>query len=145
MASKIIVQMFDDLDGSEATHTAVFAWDGRQFEVDLNQANYDEMAAFMARYTSVGRMVGRTQLRERKQGRSTTVRELPTRDIEAPASDGVAVVAGLPRARRDREQIKAIREWATNNGYKVSDRGRIPMPVEEAYDKAHTEVAMAGA
>jgi len=44
--------------------------------------------------------------------------------------------AGQP-ARRDREQIGAIREWANANGYKVSTRGRIPAEVEDAYNAAH--------
>ena len=33
----------------------------------------------------------------------------------------------------DREQNQAIREWARNRGMKVSDRGRIPAEVLEAY------------
>jgi hypothetical protein len=30
----------------------------------------------------------------------------------------------------------AVRSWAAANGHKVSDRGRIPLAVQEAYDKA---------
>jgi len=33
----------------------------------------------------------------------------------------------------DRDQNQAIREWARMKGYKVSDRGRIPKEVTEAY------------
>ena len=36
----------------------------------------------------------------------------------------------------DREQSQAIREWARKRGLKVSDRGRIPGEVLDAY---HTE------
>jgi hypothetical protein len=39
-------------------------------------------------------------------------------------------------ARRDKEQIAAIREWANSHGYKVSNRGRIPGEVEAAYNAA---------
>ena len=39
-------------------------------------------------------------------------------------------------ARVDREQMQAIREWARANGYEVSDRGRIPAVVLEAYNAA---------
>ena len=35
----------------------------------------------------------------------------------------------------DREQNQAIREWARKRGMKVSDRGRIPAEVLEAYHK----------
>ncbi len=33
--------------------------------------------------------------------------------------------------------LKAIREWATANGIKVSSRGRIPADVQSAYTAAH--------
>ena len=33
-------------------------------------------------------------------------------------------------------EAKQIRDWATKNGYVVSDRGRIPATVREAYLKA---------
>jgi hypothetical protein len=36
-------------------------------------------------------------------------------------------------ASADREQNQAIREWARKQGMKVSDRGRIPAEVLEAY------------
>ncbi len=35
----------------------------------------------------------------------------------------------------DREQNQAIRVWARKNGYEVSDRGRIPSEVVEAYHR----------
>lgn len=33
----------------------------------------------------------------------------------------------------------AVRSWAAANGFVVSDRGRIPLAVQEAYDKATLE------
>ncbi|CAM3325304.1 Lsr2 family protein [Nocardioides dubius] len=30
-----------------------------------------------------------------------------------------------------------IREWARENGYELSDRGRVPAEVRQAYDAAH--------
>ena len=35
--------------------------------------------------------------------------------------------------RSSREETTAIREWARQNGHTVSDRGRIPKYVIEAY------------
>ncbi|MGI9586985.1 MAG: Lsr2 family DNA-binding protein, partial [Dietzia maris] len=32
---------------------------------------------------------------------------------------------------------KAIREWARSNGYEVSDRGRIPSDIMDAYAAAN--------
>lgn len=36
-----------------------------------------------------------------------------------------------------RKDVSAVREWARTNGHDVSERGRIPAVVQEAYDKAH--------
>ena len=36
-----------------------------------------------------------------------------------------------------REQAGAIRDWARKNGHNVSDRGRIPASVVNAYEEAH--------
>jgi hypothetical protein len=38
---------------------------------------------------------------------------------------------------RSREALKAIRNWAKGEGWAVSDRGRLPNNVVEAYDAAH--------
>ena len=37
----------------------------------------------------------------------------------------------------DREQTAAIRAWARQNGYQVSDRGRISKTVVDAFQAAH--------
>jgi nucleoid-associated protein Lsr2 len=39
--------------------------------------------------------------------------------------------------RSGREETHAIREWARQNGHKVSERGRIPKSILEAYQAAH--------
>jgi len=38
---------------------------------------------------------------------------------------------------RSRNDLADIREWAKENGFAVSDRGRIAQDVIEAYDAAH--------
>ncbi|HEY7814311.1 MAG TPA: Lsr2 family protein [Nakamurella sp.] len=35
------------------------------------------------------------------------------------------------------EQTQAIRHWARENGFQVSERGRIPANVREAFEAAH--------
>jgi hypothetical protein len=39
-------------------------------------------------------------------------------------------------AERDRQRVgrDALRQWARNNGYTISNKGRIPRPVQAAYD-----------
>jgi hypothetical protein len=55
----------------------------------------------------------------------------------APRTERRRVVNSQPGQRGpavvDREQTKAIREWATRGGWTVSDRGRIPAHVVNAY------------
>lgn len=41
------------------------------------------------------------------------------------------------RTSSGRTNTKAIREWANANGHTVSERGRIPSDIVEAYDAAH--------
>ena len=66
--------------------------------------------------------------------------------MRSPSSSGPrarrvarAAVPPLPpptpprRPSIDREQNQAIRDWARKRGMKVSDRGRIPAEVLEAY------------
>ena len=50
-------------------------------------------------------------------------------------ASGGAGAAPKGRPAIDREQNQAIRDWARKRGMKVSDRGRIPAEVLEAYHK----------
>ncbi|MBM9476139.1 Lsr2 family protein [Nakamurella flavida] len=45
--------------------------------------------------------------------------------------------AAISSTKRDPSQIQAIRDWARQNGYQVSDRGRIKAEIEQAYQDAH--------
>ncbi|GAB1688600.1 hypothetical protein KRM28CT15_04030 [Krasilnikovia sp. M28-CT-15] len=49
----------------------------------------------------------------------------------APPTRASAPAAAPARSSRDQNQ--AIREWAAKNGYEVSERGRIPSAVVEAF------------
>lgn len=48
---------------------------------------------------------------------------------------GKRKVAG--RRRSGGSPATEIRAWASENGYKVSTRGRVPAEVREAYERAH--------
>lgn len=114
MARKVQVILSDDLDENlSADETVSFALDGTTYEIDLSDKNAREMRDVFSRYVSAARKVGR---------------------------GGRASGAGRSRAtggRMDREQASAIRDWARKNGHAVSDRGRIPASVVEAYEAAH--------
>jgi hypothetical protein len=110
MAQQTIVTLVDDLDGSEADQTVEFSLDGVSYEIDLSEPNAAKLRDALAGYVSHAR---RTGGRRRGAGRP----------------------AGVARPGVDREQNAAIREWARKRGMKVSDRGRIPAEVLEAYHR----------
>jgi hypothetical protein len=116
MAQKVQVLLLDDIDGSEAAQTVRFGLDGSSYEIDLSDGNADSLRDALASYVANARKVGRAT--------SAAPRPLSTKTGRAPA-------------RVDREQTQAIREWARKNGHSVSDRGRIPSSVIEAYNGAH--------
>ena len=60
MARTTIVKLTDDLDGSDAATTVSFAYNGTQYEIDLNKANEAAFVKAISKYTAVARKVGRT-------------------------------------------------------------------------------------
>lgn len=111
MAKQTTVTLVDDIDGSEADEQVEFALDGKHYEIDLSAAN------------------GK-RLREALDPFINAARRAPSR---RPGGSN----AGPPRASSDREQNQAIREWAVSQGMKISERGRIPTNVLEAYRQSH--------
>ncbi|MER6955975.1 histone-like nucleoid-structuring protein Lsr2 [Streptomyces sp. NPDC002623] len=55
MAQKVVVTLFDDIDGSEAAETIAFGLDGRSYEIDLNEANAKKLRKALAPYVDAGR------------------------------------------------------------------------------------------
>ncbi|MCH5676930.1 histone-like nucleoid-structuring protein Lsr2 [Streptomyces gilvus] len=55
MAQKVVVTLFDDIDGSEAAETIAFGLDGKSYEIDLNQANAKKLRKALAPYVEAGR------------------------------------------------------------------------------------------
>ena len=45
--------------------------------------------------------------------------------------------AGRKRRRSGQQDYSAVRAWAKENGYSVSERGRVPASVLEAYNAAN--------
>jgi hypothetical protein len=117
MARKVQVILSDDLDDSiAADETVTFSLDGTTYEIDLSEKNASEMRDVFGKYLSAARKVSSRGTRASGAGRS-----------RATGGGG----------RMDREQAGAIRDWARKNGHEVSDRGRIPAAVVEAFEAAH--------
>lgn len=110
MASHTIVTLLDDLDGSEAVETVEFALDGASYEIDLNEKNAEKIRKALARYVDQGRRVHKAAMQRKRRGASV---------------------------RHSKELLLAVRNWARSNGYELSDRGRIPVSVMDAFDASH--------
>lgn len=57
LATKTIVELSDDLDGTPAQHTVRFALEDSVYEIDLNSANRERLVAAMAPFAAAGRRV----------------------------------------------------------------------------------------
>lgn len=114
MARRIVHQLVDDIDGTVldvgAGETVLFSLDGTAYEIDLTDKNAEVLRNALAPYISAARTV----------------------------SSRAAGGGGSRKRRRTGQQdYSAIREWAKSNGYQVSERGRVPASVLEAYEAAH--------
>ena len=110
MAKQVITVLTDDLDGGDADRTIEFGLDGVNYTIDLSEKNAGKLRKTLDPYLAVASRVGRTG----------TDRRTGSRAAAAPS-------------RANRDQNQAIREWAAKNGYEVSERGRIPSSIVEAF------------
>lgn len=108
MAQKVQVVLIDDIDGGHADETVTFALDGVTYEIDLSTEHATQLRDAFATWVGHARKVSGRTTRTRRAGGRT------------PAGDSAA-----------------IREWARANGFTISDRGRIPANVKEAFDAAN--------
>ncbi len=106
------VRLIDDLDGEAADETIEFGIDGKNYEIDLSKDNASKLRDALASYVAAARRSGGRRSRAASSGASR-------------------------RPSIDREQNQAIRDWARKRGMKVSDRGRIPAEVLDAYHQEH--------
>jgi hypothetical protein len=104
--------LVDDIEGGPAEETVTFVWDGYRYDIDLNAKNADTLRQALAPYLEAARCVGRVG---RTVGGKT---------------------AGRTRPASERVYFADLRAWARENGYRLSDRGRVPQQVKDAYEAA---------
>jgi hypothetical protein len=114
VAQRTIIELVSDLSGEELGEnegrTVNFSYDGVDYTIDLTEAEATEFDHVMEHYTEAATRIG---------GRRSSGRR------SKKANGG-----------RSTQDLGAIREWARDNGYEVSDRGRIAASIREAYDAA---------
>jgi hypothetical protein len=109
MAKRTIttIELTDDVDGGKAERTIAFGFDGANYEIDLSKKNATAFERALRPYVDAARKVGRANGRRARRGAASQSRDLG-----------------------------AVRAWARANGHAVSDRGRVPAAVLDAYDSA---------
>ena len=113
MARQVITTLIDDLDGKKADRTVEFSLDGVNYTIDLSETNAGKLRKALDPYINAGTRLGRSA------GRIAARRNVPAR------------TAG------SRDENRLIREWAVANGHQISERGRIPQGVSDAYRAAN--------
>ncbi len=106
MARKEVVKLIDDLDGDEidgSGQTFAFAYRGASYEIDLSEQNARKFVEALEPYVAAARRVDGAR-------------------AKAPSSAPI-----------DKTQLAAMRSWAKNHGYQVSDRGRVSREIQDAY------------
>jgi nucleoid-associated protein Lsr2 len=98
-------------DGTEAVTTIRVDNGTARYELDLCQSHFDEL-------TGAGR-----RLRPRRR----------TRGARSATKAANRAAAKSRRSGRSALDTAAVREWARANGHTVSDRGRIPGHILEAF------------
>ena len=109
------VQLIDDIDGSPATATIEFTFDGKNYVIDLSEQHADEFNKALAPYIEHARRARATKKKASRKSRSSS---------EA--------------ARIKRQRNAEIRAWAMENGVTISKRGQLNQSAIDAYEAAHT-------
>jgi hypothetical protein len=104
---KAVVSLIDDLDGSEAEVTVTFGYQGQEYEIDLNNTHAAEMRDKLGRFAAHARRV-----------RAQRAAHAPTRTAAS------------------RQYSAEMRAWATEHGFAIKERGRVPVEVVQAYEEA---------
>jgi nucleoid-associated protein Lsr2 len=105
MATETITKLVDDLSGGPAERTLTFALEGQSYAIDLNKKNIAGFERALRPYLQAARAINE-----------------PRRSNRSPQ-----------RGSKNSPDLAAIRSWARENGYEVSDRGRLAADVIAAY------------
>lgn len=113
------VQLIDDIDGTTADTTIEFSVNGKNYIIDLSEANAAAFNEALAPYIEHARRARRATANKRKSRSSSEA------------------------ARAKRQRNAQIRTWALENGVTVSKRGQLGQDIIAAYEAAHTTPAQA--
>lgn len=117
MAKKTIQIITSDLSGEELEpgqgETIAFSINGVDYSIDLTDAEAEAFRSTFEKYTLVA---------EKRSSRVSSA----SPSTRKPSGSG-----------RSSEELAHIRAWANDNGYQVSERGRIKAEIIDAFDRAN--------
>ena len=114
MAKRTVI--VDDLTGDEGARTRVLRFDGVDYEIDLTDASFADLRTLLKPYLRAAR--------SSRPGTGPSSVSRPGRTASKPST------ASKPRPDSD---SAAIRAWARGTGVAVTERGRVPASVREAW------------
>jgi hypothetical protein len=104
VAEKLIRQLVDDIDGSDAACTRRFTIDGKSYRIDLSEKDNEKFEKALAIF------------------------------VDHATSEGGRRSAGNAAAKPARDyDIAALREWAAKRKIDIPARGRIPAATVERF------------
>ena len=95
MATKTVVSVVDDIDGSESAETVAFTYKGSTYEIDLAPKNREALDAALAPFISAARSTGR------RNGARRTSRGGDAAAVRAWAAENGVDVSARGRIPRD--------------------------------------------
>jgi hypothetical protein len=132
LAKTLIVQLTCDRckaekgENVDGAQTVTFGYDGYDYSLDLCKEHSDDF------HNTVQGLISWSSDRTRSGSGRRPRRASSSDDASTPSAPTPA------RSSADRERLKAIRDWARQNGHPdLGDRGRIPQAIVAAYDAAH--------
>lgn len=114
MAQQVIRRQVDDLERHRgnldvvADETVIFGLDGQSLEIDLSKDNAKALRKALAEYVAAAR---------------------PLIDQSARKE--------LSPAQAKRAELDDVRRWAAQQGRHISQRGRVPQSILDAYQRAN--------
>jgi hypothetical protein len=115
-------ELIDDITGVPADTTIPFRVNGKDYIIDLSEANAAAFNEALAPYIEHARRAPANKRSNARKSRSSSA-----------------------AARAKREKTAQIRAWATANGYTIAKRGQLSQDIVAAYEAAHATPAQADA
>ncbi|HEY3611393.1 MAG TPA: Lsr2 family protein [Pseudonocardiaceae bacterium] len=120
MASKTVVELFDDLDGGRADETVRFALDGVEYEIDLSTKHAAKLRDMLAVYIGhAHRPAGRARRVVAEDNRARNGRSGPNGKVAATSSADLTA---------------EIRRLASESAQKASQASRVVVVTEDDVD-----------